>query len=131
MSTLVIVLAAAMAAPGNGPKMEPGEIVERQRLDLSGEWEGTWDDHSGKTKRVKLTQDMIHMDTGNAILSVKNSMRDEGNGKLSYQGVLGLYRQDGDRLICFGFPGTNQRPKPFQKDEWKNLFILHRVKAHK
>jgi hypothetical protein len=125
-----MVLMAAMPVPGSGPEKVLGEV--EQGLDLRGEWEGTWDNHGGKTMRVKLTEDKIHMNTGAVIISVKNSIIDEGNGKLHYEGVLGLYQQDGERLlICLGFPGTNQRPKSFQKDEWKNLLILHRVKPGK
>jgi hypothetical protein len=129
-STLGMVLMAGMVVPGNGPE-KVSEGME-QGLDMRGEWEGTWDNHVGKMMRVKLTQDTIHMDTGAVIISVKNSIIDEGNGKLSYEGVLGLYQQDGERLlICIGFPETNQRPNSFRKDEWKNLFILHRVKPGK
>ncbi|HEY7425077.1 MAG TPA: hypothetical protein VH682_12675 [Gemmataceae bacterium] len=130
MSTLVLVLVAGITVPGNGPEKVSAEM--ERGLDLSGEWEGAWVDHGGKRMRVKLTQDKIHMDTGDAIISVKNSIIGEGNGKFCYDGVLGLYEQDGERLrMCFGFPGTNQRPKSFQKGEWKNLFILHRVKPGK
>jgi hypothetical protein len=38
MSTLAIVLTAAMVVPGNGPEMVSWEM--EQGLDLSGEWEG-------------------------------------------------------------------------------------------
>lgn len=39
MSALAMILAAAMAVPGNGPEMELGQMVqESQPLDLSGEY---------------------------------------------------------------------------------------------
>jgi hypothetical protein len=40
MSALTMVLMAAMAVPGDGPKKGPGEKV--QGLELRGEWEGEW-----------------------------------------------------------------------------------------
>ena len=39
MSTLVLVLAAGMAIPANGPEKVSGEV--EQGLVLSWEWEGT------------------------------------------------------------------------------------------
>lgn len=43
MSALAMILTAAIVVPGDVPEKVLGEI--EQRLDLSGEWEGTWESH--------------------------------------------------------------------------------------
>ena len=40
-SALAMILMTAMVVPGNGPEKVSGEVEQEQRLDLSGEWEGT------------------------------------------------------------------------------------------
>jgi hypothetical protein len=40
MSTLAMILTAAMAVPGDGSEKVSGELVE-EKLDLRGQWRGT------------------------------------------------------------------------------------------
>lgn len=130
MSALAMILTATMAVVGNGPEKVSDEV--EQRLDLKGEWEGTWNTHLGKRFLIRLTPTEFHLDNGETTGVLRYPMSDEGNGKLRFRGRLGIYQQDGDRLlICLAKTRTNQRPTSFRIDEGQHLLLLHRVKLRK
>jgi hypothetical protein len=52
MACFAMILAAAMAAPGDGPKEASMEVVET--LDLSGKWEATCITSEGIVFKAKL-----------------------------------------------------------------------------
>lgn len=134
---LVMILTAAMVIPGTAQQKVPWKFIrESDPLDLNAEWEGTLEEYGGETMRVKLTKDQIYFDTGDAGSRFHWRIVDEGNGKFSWwisePPVLGIYHQEGDQLLmCDIFPGSNQRPKFFEKKKGNSLLILHRVKPRK
>lgn len=142
MSALAMILTAAMAVPGDGPEKVSGEIAEQQRLDLRGEWKGKLSKYDRKYGEIAAK---VHLSGGrlkaedNAkpdefVADVPVSFIDEGDGKFRLrldedQLYLGIYRQEGDRLIaCFG---DKHRPNEFKLTERRGLIILHRAKSRK
>jgi hypothetical protein len=130
MSTLAMILTAAMVVPGDGPKMESREI--EQGLDLSGTWEGTFHAIDGEVWTIHLTRARCRCESKRAMSEYDNPFRDDGGGKLHIHnrpGRLGIYRQEGDHLIiCLG---DEYRPTTFRTTDGQNLLILHRVKPSK
>ena len=131
MSTLVLILTAAMAVPGNGPEKVSGEM--EQGLDLRGEGEGTWRWPCGMKDQMKLCQGtMISEDIG----PVETSwIIDEGRGLCRFSAnkwvMLGIYEQHQDRvMICFR-EGNKERPRSFKRTDEQHLLPLHRVKCIK
>jgi hypothetical protein len=140
MSTLVIVLTAAMVAPGNGPKMELGEIAESQRLDLRGEWVGVMKGTKGRlagfdTFRLRCSDgqiEVMHPQTDQVVIVL--TAIDEGDGRFRLDNgrrdFLGIYRQCSDSVIlCIRVP--DGRPASFWVGDRQHLLTLHRVKPHK
>ena len=139
MSVLAMILTAAMTVPMNGPEKVSGEI--EQRLDLRGEWEGTWQDATTGKGGVKAKAEMLADDFYCAKEPNLTFFRgfaepyDEGAGKMRFEleagDMLGIYQQDGDRVIlCLGeVSGT--RPDSFQVRKRRILLILHRVKPRR
>ena len=135
---LAIILTAAMVIPRNAPQKVSWKLIrESEPLDLSAEWEGTLEEYDGETMRVKLTKDQIYFDIGDAGNRFHWRIIDEGSGKFSFwisePPTLGIYHQEGDRLImCDIFPGFHhQRPKSFEKKKGISFLILHRVNPRK
>jgi hypothetical protein len=129
-SALAMVLMAAMAVPGNGPENVSREV--EQRLDLSGEWEGIYTTDKEQTLRVHLNRYRVRLENDDCDFAFDNSMVDEGRGRLRFQGLLGIYQQDEERLIiCLGRIGTHERPTSFRIGNGQSLLILHRVKPRK
>ncbi len=121
MSALAMILTAVLAVPGDGPKKVPAEMVEK--LDLSGEWEGTWRDSLGCLWKAKLRNSQLECKREDMI----------ARGTLNSSDVKkeGIYKCEGDRLfICFA-PGQDKRPTAFRGGEGQELFILRRVKPRK
>lgn len=126
MSTLVLVLTAAMAVPGSGPKVVSGEM--EQGLDLRGKWEGVklfhreWPTtiHSGKIAQPGVPPRMTSWE-----------YTDEGKGKFraKIDGVafVGIYEGRGSELILCLRHHKGGRPTCFQPGNGQHLFILHRV----
>ncbi|HTU17553.1 MAG TPA: hypothetical protein VMG10_05770 [Gemmataceae bacterium] len=62
---------------------------------------------------------------------------DEGRGKLTmtrdWDGVvyLGIYRQEGERLILCFQAAYAGRPVGYRENDWAALLMLHRVKPRK
>jgi hypothetical protein len=146
MSTLVLMLAAAMAVPVNGPEIVSGEM--EQGLDLSGEWKailyhpecggavfrGEASIVSIRDPRGPRTLTWFCVRWGSPASDGSFSWRgipiDEGNGRFRIGDSLGIYQYDGDRLrICFG--DAKRRPTSFCAGDGKALLILHRVKPRK
>jgi len=132
MSTLVLTL-AAMVVPGNGPETVSGEM--EQALDLRGEWVGyEWDEWrtiwAMEVRRGELSGRSL---LDNALFfPVLFQMVDEGGGKLRFLDRLGIYQQDGERLIiCLGRFAIHEHPKFFRGGEGQELLILRRVKPRK
>jgi hypothetical protein len=134
MSVLAMLLTAAMLVPGDGPKMESGEMV--QGLDLSGEWEGF-------SPSANLPLDVfggkLRFRGGRGGISnytVPWKVTDEGNGKIriKFQGrepLLGVYEWRGNRVyICYSWENRS-RPTNFETGEGRTVLILHRVKLRK
>jgi hypothetical protein len=106
MSTLVLILTAAMAVPGNGPKMVSAEM--ERKLDIQGEWTPS-----------DLLSGIVDDGGGNVRMEYRNGWH------------LGIWKQEGDRLvICLREPGFG-RPIDFQVRNEQELLILHRVKPRK
>jgi hypothetical protein len=136
-SILAMVLMAAMAVPGNGLEMVSAEMEER--LDLSGEWEGTWWLPEGQVYPATMDNRLLFGDAfpphEGAIFFRTPSFRDEGIGKFRIEPKdtnsrwLGIYEQhEGHLLLCFGEDGE-QRPRSFRGGDGQHLLILHRVKS--
>jgi hypothetical protein len=121
MSAFVMVLAAGMAV-GSGP--EPVSAEVKPPLDLRGEWEGTLEHFDGQEARlVRGAVNPQYVDEGDG----KFRLRVRGRASV----CLGIYRQEGDRVIlCFGRPGE-ERPTSFQGGHGQEPIILHRVKPDK
>jgi hypothetical protein len=133
MSTLVMALAAGLTL-GSSP--EPVSMEFEQRLDMRGEWEGTekgtcivGKPYSGE---ILLVGQMMTLTcrVGDGLAITKKSCKfvDEGPGTLRTPWGLGIYRQNGDRLlICFSKDGR-PRPTSFRAGNGQVLLTLRRVK---
>lgn len=133
MSTLVLVLATAIAVPGNGP--EKGSAEMEQGLDLRSEWEGRWQHSDGKFYQVEGNHGLLEGCTDNEGLAIPtNCLVDEGEGRLRITCLrprFGIYEVNGDRLtICWDETGR-RRPTSFRAGDGQHLLILHRVKLRK
>jgi hypothetical protein len=137
MSTLVIVLTAAMAVPGNGPDMVSGET--RQGLDLNGRWEGTLQANG----QIQPVRGQLEIERGAVTLRIlENTVRgpfaviDEGEGRLRLKmfeiNYFGIYQQGGDRVVlCLRRAKRGGYPTSFVASDDQAVFILHRVKSRK
>jgi hypothetical protein len=130
MLTLAMILTTAMAVPGDVPEKVSGEVEER--LDLSGEWEGTLRNYDGVRSRFRWSKgEMVvrHAQMKDALV-VRASFTDEGRCRVRLRMdddiYLGIYRQEGDRITtCFS---DKQYPERFCLSKTQFLIILHRVK---
>jgi hypothetical protein len=128
MSALAMILAAGMVM-GGGPEKHSGEIAESQRLDLRGEWEGTFLD-GPDSGNARLADGYLELwDESGAIELAQIQFIDEGRGKLRLTKggdpvpLPGSYKQENDRIIiCF-------REDP--KEDQQVILILRRVKLAK
>jgi hypothetical protein len=125
MSALTIILTAAMVVPGDGPEKASGEIKEPQRLDLRGDWLLTYSGGSYEMNGEEFIR--------------SHKLRDEGKGRVrmivTFQGteypLLGIYRQDGERILMCVRYADHGRPMRFQDGDYRILVIFHRVKSSK
>jgi hypothetical protein len=141
MSTLVMVLTAAMVVPGDGPERLSWEI--EQGLDLSGEWEGIWWFHTDGQLQVTSRGSRLvgtrkpgvdgwvgsSIDTCNFIDDSHGKL--SGTWDLSGAEIRGIYRQDGERLILCFSKAPHSRPTSFEVGGNQHLLLLHRVKPRK
>jgi hypothetical protein len=133
MSVLAMILTAAMVVPGDGPKMESGEV--EQQLDLNGVWQGI-------IKYGDKTRDVIFNDSGLCVWEGGNGslslweVHDEGQGRFRFvedsrRTYAGIYEQREDYLaICYR-KESEGRPASFRATDGQGLLILHRVKPRK
>jgi hypothetical protein len=133
MSTLVLVLTAAMMVPGDGPEKVSWEV--EQKLDLSGEWEGTFWDSQSKNKEgwtVKLSDDWLVFERGADTYRMLWQMTDEGGGKVKLKlwrtVYVGIYRQESDRVLIALCDIKKARPVSFPLGDDQSFLILHRAK---
>ena len=134
-SALAMVLAAAMAVPGNGPEKVSGEL--EQGLDLRGKWMGTAEGGSWRLQgKLQLGNGRIHLVGEPEVWHAYESIH-EGEGRLSFSfraspPRLGIYKwEDDDLLVCICTNPRGQRPTTFRASEDQCLLILHRVKPRK
>lgn len=132
MSALATILMAAMLVPANGPEKVSGEVEER--LDLSGEWEGT-STNGSLSGVVRLVKDKATEYVPASKCSIAFKVIDEGGGRMRIphwrRELLGIYRyQDSDHvIICVNQHGP--RPQSYRCGDGQALLILHRVKPRK
>jgi hypothetical protein len=131
MPTLVLALAAGMAF-GDGPEAVSEEM--EQRLDLSGEWEGSWMAFNGRLFEAKVGDGLVESNAEPDLLSFRVAdVTDEGGGRLRIARAnglddLGVYRNDGNRLIiCYGWAKKGY-PTSFRAGGSQSLLVLRRVK---
>ncbi len=138
MSALAMVLAAGMAVQGIGPDKVSGEV--EPPLDLSGEWKGIWEWEDGGRAEIELDSEgrLVILDQGMPTrkLPFKRYIHDEGRGKLwlsqgKLRKELGIYKQEGDRVVISIRGYCQGRPLSFSLDDSTERFTLHRVKPAK
>jgi hypothetical protein len=142
MSTLAIILTAAMVVPADMREKVSGEI-QQARLCLNGNWEGTWRRYGRQTGKLRLNGDgeltrifgfdgledsFKAVDVGDRKLRIKwigDLLRPSGD-------YLGIYRHEGNNVIMCVRPANRGYPTSFKaQDDGEWLFILHRVKPSK
>jgi hypothetical protein len=154
MSTLAMILTAAMMVPASGPEAVSGEIG--QALDLSGEWEGNLAQSRDDVHTIRL--DVTEREAFVCDLQFETwcgwktkaifTLKDEGRGRLRIESpgevsVLGIYKQHGDRIvICCAslglisgeggkIAGRSVRPVSFRPGDGRYCLTIHRVKPRK
>jgi hypothetical protein len=142
MSTLVMLLAAGMAIPGNGPEKVSAEMEER--LDLRGVWEGVYQ-RKGKSAPVRLLPaqeldrelgPLVQISCARGCVETFNlgTVTDEGNGRLKFHNgrfLLGIYKWDENLLFICCRDTDESRPTSVHGRDDQVLLILHRVKPGK
>lgn len=140
MSALAMILTATMVVPASGPEKVSGEV--EQRLDLSGDWEGSVCTEEGRIVPAyfeSLGDNWYGLILGEDRKALKGLLLgeivDEGSGrlhaKLEKRIRLGIYEQNRGKLtICLTRPGAS-RPCVLQGGNGQTLLILHRVKSRK
>jgi hypothetical protein len=132
-SALAMVLTAAMVVPGNGPEMVSAEM--EQRLDLRGEWEGTWHYSVEGTRRVVITGNRLFFITGACAVGRPFVCVQESAGTFRAhwdgEACLGIYRYDGGRLLLCVREASKGYPTSFRAGAVQDLLILHRVQPRK
>ena len=131
MSALAMILTAVMAIPSDGPEKGSAEMV--QELDLSGEWEGTWQIAGGGFKHLSLSNGELAF-WGFALPSRFHIEDQKGNRlRIQWSGhpYLGIYEQKKGRVrICLGV-AEDGPPTAFELGEHRVILTLHRVKSRK
>ena len=133
MSALAMILMAGIAV-GDGPKKDRGEV--EQRLDLSGEWKGTWVDDAGNVWETEQQKRMLAGHFKGTLMWLQLSeIVDEGKGKFHMdwgaREYVGIYKQKGGVLIMSYRAKRHGYPSSFEGGDGSYLLILHRVKLRK
>ena len=138
MSTLVLMLTAAMAVPGDVPKEVSEEIEER--LDLSGKWEGNVSHQEGFSVGAWLEGSRLvewdFLGNGPRIavsFQVSNSGDVPGRFRpiLNGERYVGIYKRSSDTVIlCYRLAGRGY-PTSFRAGDGQHLLTLRRVKPRK
>ena len=140
-SALAMILAAGMTVPGDVPKEAMEEI--EQGLDLRGRWEGfLFMGDKRKPWEVAIVigsekkQGVASFDL--RLLLLLGRVVDEGKGRFRasdkyavLEDILGIYQQDGDRLMICYRDASKGWPTSFLSCKDQSLVILHRVKPAK
>jgi hypothetical protein len=123
-SALAMILAAAMAVPGNGPEAVSGEM--EQGLDLRGEWEGEWRIAAGGVRQFELSNGRM------SIPDILFQIRCQDGNRLRIQWdedfYLGIYQRCDDRVLICLRDANYGLPTSFGLDERQIILILRRVK---
>jgi hypothetical protein len=131
MSTFVMILTAAMAIPGNGPEKVLAEM--EQGLDLSGEWEGTWQIAGGGFKRFSLSNGELAF-WGFSLpcrFYIEKQQRNRLRIQWAGRPYPGIYERDDKRIrICLNVAEDGQ-PTTFELGDNRVILTLHRVKPRK
>lgn len=131
MSTLVLVLATAMAVPGSGPEMVSDEV--EQGLDLSGEWEGRWQISEGGGKHIDLSNGMLSF--WDFSLPSRFQIQNQTGNRLCIQWsgrpYLGIYKRCDDRILICLRVAEDGPPTSFGFGEDRVILTLRRVKPQK
>jgi hypothetical protein len=132
MYTLVMALAASLAM-GNDPVVVSAEV--EQRLDPSGEWEGSGRTSSGLVCLVRFQPGEVRLSFRGAWQRSPCTVTDEGEGQLRIRlgkpFYLGIYERDGDRVTLCLRQASEGRPTSFRAGDGQHLLILRRVRPGK
>jgi hypothetical protein len=127
MSGFVMLLGVGLA-PGDGLEAVSSELAMR-RLCLDGEWVG---EYAGIFP-VYLDNGEIRLAHWRARGASCGAIVDEGDGKLRLAGgrhvKLGIYSQQGDRVVICVHTGVGRRPTDFQDGPDRETYTLHRVRS--
>ena len=139
-SALAMVLMAGMAVPGNGPDKVSAEVEER--LDLSGEWEGTLrsdkrqvcpviiDDGTSKRCGFPALTTIHRSHAVNARFEVIEARDGKIRAKYCCDLCLGIYRWEANQLvICIR--DVEEEPLESLAADGQIVITLHRVKPGK
>jgi hypothetical protein len=132
MLALAMILAAGVMVE-SGPRNASMEVGER--LDLSGEWEGTWQHAGGwlmPAASTPFTDKSIMGEMPGGVIFIRlASITDKGEGRfhITEEGeFLGIYKQhDGRVILCFR-PARDGYPTSFRGGKGQHLLILRRPK---
>jgi hypothetical protein len=131
MGTLTMALAAVLLA-GNATEKVSAEQVE-QRLDLRGEWEGTWRHPAGCLEPVEIrTRDGERCIEGGGFYATSvplSQITDKGSGRCRLQGSrLGTYHQQSGRVVIRFSPAGKGYPTASHDSNEQDIVTLRRVK---
>ena len=131
-----LVLMAAVTA--SGPEMVSGEV--EQRLDLSGVWEGSWQEY-GRSPLVRVQRMEVKNGSVRLITTAFRGLSrveviNEGDCRVRLTWFateyLGIYQQKGDRVVlCLRRVRRGGFPTSFVAGDDQELYTLHRVKPRK
>jgi hypothetical protein len=134
MSAFVLTLAAGMAM---ADRTSPVSSEVEQRLDLSGEWVGTWEGPDATPGQLTSGGGILigHGDPRGLRVLDTTLATDEGGGRFSVaaggQVFVGIYRWEGPHLVlCFCHVGRG-RPTLFCSGPGQHLLRLRPVKPGK
>jgi hypothetical protein len=132
MSAFLLTLAAGMAL-GDGPSARSSEV--EQRLDLSGEWRGSWIDDHGHFFEVRTFGKRLLADDGlgNMIALYTSSFEDGGGGRFAIVIRMqvfyhGIYKWDNGYLFLCFCETKRECPVSFRGGDGQELLRLRRVK---
>ncbi len=132
MAGVVLALAGLTCGDG-GPGTGAAAEDVRRGLHLRGRWEGVLRNEHGEVFTATLEGNVL---LTYVILSHKVAVTDEGQGRLrlrwAFRDHLGIYHQEGDRLLIAFRDDSRGRPASFwPAGEGHHLLILRRVRPAK
>jgi hypothetical protein len=138
-SRLAMVVMAAMTLPGNGPEKMSDEVT-RERLDLSGKWEGNISHQMGFS--ISASIEKGHLAEVNwlgggpmVVASYRLSVTSEGPGRfrltLNGERYVGIYKWGSSEVILCYRQAEQGHPTSFRAGNGQHLLILRRAKPAK